>query len=89
MLHYCCRASIQVQSVLQQRPSMHLNTFVCMTYSMSLMCYIQSGLECIKERLWQETVQRYGVNKEFVKAEADTMREVLAELRKRYIQLTK
>jgi hypothetical protein len=45
----------------------------------------QSGLECIKERLWQETVQRYGVKKEFVKAEADTMREVLAELRKRYI----
>ena len=44
----------------------------------------QPGLECIKERLWQETVQRYGVKKEFVKAEADTMREVLAELRKRY-----
>ena len=44
---------------------------------------VQSGLECIKERLLQETVERYGVSKEFVKAEADTMREVLAELRRR------
>ena len=53
------------------------------------MCFIgvllsQSGLESIKERLWQETVQRYGVKEEFVKAEADTMREVLAELTRRY-----
>lgn len=32
----------------------------------------------------QETVYRYGVKKEFLKAEADTMKEVLAELRRRY-----
>ena len=34
--------------------------------------------------MFQETVERYGVKEEFIKAEADTMREVLAELKKRY-----
>ena len=42
----------------------------------------------MRERLWQETVERYGVNKEFVRANADTMREVLAELKKRYTHRT-
>ena len=44
---------------------------------------MQSGLACIRERLLQETVERYGVSKEFVKAEADTMSEVLAEINRR------
>ena len=42
----------------------------------------------MRERLWQETVERYGVNKEFVRANVDTMREVLAELKKRYTHRT-
>ena len=46
---------------------------------------LQSGLACIRERLLQETVHRYGVKEEFVKAEAETMKEVLVELRRRYI----
>ena len=50
----------------------------------TLLHVLQSGLACIRERLLQETVQRYGVKEEFVKAEADTMREVLAELRRRW-----
>lgn len=53
------------------------------TWSVSL----QSGLAGIRERLLQETVERYGVSKEFVKAEADTMRDVLAELRRRYMDI--
>lgn len=44
---------------------------------------LQSGLAGIKERLMQETVERYGVSKEFMKAEADTMREVLTEINRR------
>ena len=46
---------------------------------------LQSGLACIRERLLQETVHRYGVKEEFLKAGAETMKEVLIELRRRYV----
>lgn len=45
----------------------------------------QSGLAPIRDRVYQETVQRYGFNEEFTKAEAETMREVLRELRRRCV----
>lgn len=44
----------------------------------------ESGLEPIKERLYRETVGRYGFNEDYVRADAATMREVLSELKRRY-----
>ena len=44
---------------------------------------MQAGLAPIRERLYRETVGRYGFKKEFTKADADTMREVLKEVNKK------
>lgn len=45
----------------------------------------QAGLAPIRERLYRETVGRYGFRKEFTRADAETMREVLTEIKKRCI----
>ena len=45
----------------------------------------QDGLAPVRERLYRETVQRYGFNEEFIKADAETMREVLRELKRRCV----
>lgn len=45
--------------------------------------YVQAGLAPIKERLFRETVGRYGFKPEFTRATTETMREVLAVIRKK------
>jgi cytochrome c-type biogenesis protein CcmH/NrfG len=39
----------------------------------------------IRERLYRETVGRYGFRKEFARADAETMMEVLKEIKKRSV----
>lgn len=45
----------------------------------------QAGLAPIRERLYRETVGRYGFRKEFAGADAKTMMEVLQEIKKRLV----
>ena len=46
---------------------------------------LQAGLAPIRERLYRETVGRYGFRKEFAGADAETMMEVLQEIKKRLV----
>ena len=53
--------------------------------SLFLSIPLQAGLAPIRERLYRETVGRYGFRKEFARADAETMMEVLKEIKKRSI----
>lgn len=46
---------------------------------------LQAGLAPIRERLYRETVGRFGFRKEFARADAETMMEVLREIKKRSV----
>lgn len=59
---------------------------MCLEIPLCCFLNLQAGLAPIKERLFRETVGRYGFKKEFTRATADTMRSVLAEISKRYEQ---
>ncbi len=46
---------------------------------------LQAGLGPIRQRLHQETCGRYGFKEAFTGADAETMRLVLKEVKKRYV----
>ena len=45
----------------------------------------QDGLHCIKDRVYQEVVERYGFKVECTYAERDTMEQVLAHIQEKSV----